>query len=240
MELRVCVLGFGVCGGGAGGCAGAGGGGGEGGVGAGAGGRGPGGLVAVVVDCPVPLGRGGRGLGIVDGLLARGVGGVAAEARLEGVAGAVGEEGGHAGGAEAGGGGVGEGVVAVVVFGVCVDALPLCFAPADAPGAVAAGGRDGDDAADVVGAEVGPFEDEHAAHGTADDGGDLLDAEVVEEELVEAGEVVSRGEGGGDWIVAKVGGTHLTSSRIVVSGNSGPYRSFAGLPSLFVTGLALP
>lgn len=51
---------------------------------------------------------------------------------------------------------------------------------------MAAGGRDGDDAADVVGAEVCPFEDEHAAHGATDYGGDLLDAEVVEEELVEA------------------------------------------------------
>lgn len=34
--------------------------------------------------------------------------------------------------------------------------------------------------------------------------------------------------------------THLTSSRIVVKGNSGPYCPRAGSPSLFVTGLALP
>ena len=172
MELRVGVLGFGLLGGGAGAV----GGGGEGGVGAGARGRGTSRLVSVVVDCPVPFRSGWRGLRIVDGLLARGVGGVAAEARLEGIAGAVGEEGGHAGGAETGGGGVREGVVAVVVFGVRVDALALCFAPADAPGAVAAGGGDGDDAADVLGAEVGPFEDKHAAHGATDDGGNLLDA----------------------------------------------------------------
>lgn len=111
-----------------------------------------------------------------DCLLLGGVGGVAAEAGFEGVAAAVGEQGGHAGGAEAGGGRVREGVVAVVVFGVGVDALPLRFAPADAPGAVAAGCGDGNDAAHVGGAEVGPFEDEHAAHGAADDGGDLPDA----------------------------------------------------------------
>lgn len=33
---------------------------------------------------------------------------------------------------------------------------------------------------------------------------------------------------------------YLTSSRIVVNGNSGPYISFPGIPSLYVTGLALP
>jgi hypothetical protein len=33
---------------------------------------------------------------------------------------------------------------------------------------------------------------------------------------------------------------YLTSSLIVVKGNSGPYLSFWGLPSLHVTGLALP
>lgn len=34
--------------------------------------------------------------------------------------------------------------------------------------------------------------------------------------------------------------THLTSSRIVVKGNSGPYLSLLGSPSLAVTGLAVP
>jgi len=34
--------------------------------------------------------------------------------------------------------------------------------------------------------------------------------------------------------------THFTSSLMVVSGNSGPYRPFVGSPSLHVTGLALP
>ena len=33
---------------------------------------------------------------------------------------------------------------------------------------------------------------------------------------------------------------HFTSSLIVVSGNSGPYLSLSGFPSLHVTGLALP
>jgi hypothetical protein len=34
--------------------------------------------------------------------------------------------------------------------------------------------------------------------------------------------------------------SHLTSSRTVVSGNSGPYRPCVGSPSLFVIGLPLP
>ena len=34
--------------------------------------------------------------------------------------------------------------------------------------------------------------------------------------------------------------TYLTSSRIVVRGNSGPYLPNAGSPSLLVTGLAVP
>ena len=53
------------------------------------------------------------------------------EPALKGVAGAVGEQGGHARGGESRGW-LGD-VVAVIVSGIAVDALALGFAPADAP-----------------------------------------------------------------------------------------------------------
>ena len=139
-------------------------------------------LVAVVVNGPVLVGGCGGARDRVDALLLRQVGRVAAKAGLERIAAAVGQEGRHARGAQTGGRRVLEGVVAVVVLGVAVDALALRLAPADAPGAVACGRGDGGDGAHVVAAEVGKLQHEHAAHGAAHDGRDLLDAQVIEDE----------------------------------------------------------
>jgi hypothetical protein len=52
---------------------------------------------------------------------------------------------------------------------------------------MAAGGGNGHDAAHIVLAEICPLENEHAAEGTTDDGGNLLDAKLVEKKLVKAG-----------------------------------------------------
>jgi len=154
--------------------------------------------VAVVVNGPV-LVRGVRGhrraRDRVDGLFLGQVGGVAAEAALERITAAVRQEGRHAGSAQACGGRVVECVVAVVVLGVAVDALALGLAPADAPGAVAGRRGNGDDALDVVAAEVGKFQHQHAAHGAADDGGDLAHAEVVQDELEDVDIVSDRRQG---------------------------------------------
>ena len=122
--------------------------------------------------------------------------GASAEPALERVTGAVGEEGGHARCGEARGR-LG-GVVAVFVGGVAVDALPLGLAPADAPGRVSGGGREGDDMADVAGRGTErPLEDGHAAHGAPDGDRDAGHAEVVEDVFVQSGvmsvECTSRG-----------------------------------------------
>lgn len=141
-------------------------------------------LVTIIVDVEMLLGRCARARNLPDRLAARGVGDVAAETGLEGVAAAVGQERRHSCGAQAGRGRVVEGVVAVVVLGVCVDALSLCLAPADTPCAVSAGRCDGYNAVDVVFAKVGPFEDQHASHGAANNCGHLLDAQVVEQKFM--------------------------------------------------------
>ena len=171
-------------------------------------------LVAVVVDVEVRFRRGGRGGSpLPDDLPARRVGSVAAEAGLERVAAPVGQEGGHAGGSETGDGRVLEGVVAVVILGVGVDGLALRLTPADAPGAVPARRGDGNDAAHVVLAEVGPFENKHAAKRTADDGRHLLHAQVVKEQFVKPDIVPDGGQG-------KLGAV-TTFAWIVVLGGDG-------------------
>jgi hypothetical protein len=149
-------------------------------------------LVAVVVDGPVLVGGRGGMWDRVDALLLGQVGRVASKAGLERIATAVGQEGRHACSAQAGGRRVLEGVVAVVVLGVAVDALALRLAPADAPGAVACGRGDGGNGAHVVAAEVGKLQHEHAAHGAANDCRDLLDAEVVQDEPEEVDIVADR------------------------------------------------
>lgn len=96
-------------------------------------------------------------------------------------------------------------VEAVLVAWVAVDALALGFAPGDAPCGVAGGGGEGDDVADVArGRAEGPFEDGHAAHGAADDDGDGADAEVVEDEFVEALEVCGCDEEREGWGIPDV------------------------------------
>ena len=167
-------------------------------------------LVAVVVDGPVlARGRGGT-RDRVDALLLGQIGRVAPKAGLEGIATAVGQEGRHACSAQAGGRRVLEGVVAVVVLGVAVDALALRLAPADAPGAVACRRGDGGNGAHVVAAEVGKLQHEHAAHGAANDCGDLLDTEMVEHEPEEV-DIVTDGRQWELGPVALVGGVAIAS-----------------------------
>lgn len=55
-------------------------------------------------------------------------------------------------------------------------------------------GGEGHDAADIVGSEEGVLENEHAAHGATNDGGYLLDAEVVEDELVDTNVILNSDE----------------------------------------------
>jgi hypothetical protein len=110
----------------------------------------------------------------------------ATEAVLEAVATSVGEEGRHTSGGESGRRRVVLGVVAVEVGGIGVNRLALGLAPGDAPSGMAARGGDGDDVADVFGRRAQrPLEYGHAAHGTANDDGDLPDAKMVEDQLVE-------------------------------------------------------
>ena len=111
--------------------------------------------------------------------------GFTAESAFEGVTGAVCEQGGHTRCGEARGGlGV---VVAVLVGRVGVDALALCLTPTDAPRRVACSGSNGYDAADKARRSAErPFEDGHAAHGTANNDCDGLYAEMVEDEFVRA------------------------------------------------------
>ena len=172
-------------------------------------------LVAVVVDGPVFVRGSRRARHRVDALLLGEVGRVAAEARFKRVATAVRQQRRHARGPEARRRRVSERVVAVVVLGVAVDALALRLAPADAPRTVARRRGDGDDVADIVLAEVRKLEHEHAAHRPAHHGGDLLDAEVVEDQSEDAASCQPA-------VPRPPRSAHLTSSRTVVSGNSGP------------------
>lgn len=145
-----------------------------------------------------PVGAHGVGGAIVifDALLARRIWYVPPEAGFERIPTAVGEEGGHAGSAQSSGWWVIKGVVAIFVFGVAVDGLSLSFAPADTPSAVSTGGRNGDNAAHVLWAEIGVFKYQHTPHGSSYGGCNLPDAKVVKNDFVYTAGMLDAEDGG--------------------------------------------
>ena len=188
--------------------------------------------MAIVMDRPVLLGRCSRARLSIDVLPSRSIWDVPTKAGLEGVSTAVGQERRHASSAEASNGRIVECVVAVLIFGIAVDALALRLAPTDSPCTVVARSRNRYDRPNVVLAKISILQNEHSPHRSSHHCRYLTDTEIVQDQLVDAKTLV-------DWRIRSVS-THFTSSLIVVKGNSGPYLCCAGSPSLQVIGLALP
>lgn len=95
-------------------------------------------LVAIVVDVEVGLRWCAGPWALPDCLSPRRIRNVAAKAGLKGVPTTVRQESRHSRSSKPGRWRVVERVVAIIILGVGVDALSLCLAPADAPGAVLA------------------------------------------------------------------------------------------------------
>lgn len=74
----------------------------------------------------------------------------------------------------------------LTIFRVAVDALSLSLTPADPPCAVARRGGNGYNAAYIILAKIGKLQNEHAPHGTSDDGCYLFDSKVVQEHFEDA------------------------------------------------------
>jgi hypothetical protein len=93
----------------------------------------------------------------------------------------------HAGESEAAAGGLAATVVvAAVPIGIRHDGLAADFIEADLLRAVAGGAGDGDRGGDAIGIRDGPFERLHPSHGTARDGEQARNFQVIDEQLLQA------------------------------------------------------
>ena len=114
------------------------------------------------------------------------------------------------------------GIIPICIFGIAVDALSLSLPPADAPRRMTRRRGDREDVTDVsLRCAQRPFQHCHAAHRATDRDRDRRYSEVIKHELMQPSEprvvIKPSGRGANRQEVA-----HLTSSRIVVAGNSGP------------------
>ena len=78
---------------------------------------------------------------------------------------------------------IGVEVITVIILWVTVNALPLRFAPADAPRTVPCRSSNRSDGTDIVAAKVSKLEDQHAAHGATNNSSNLPNSETVEDKL---------------------------------------------------------
>jgi hypothetical protein len=142
--------------------------------------------MAIIVDSPVLIGRGGQLLTAIDVNPLGGVRHITTESRLEGVSGTVCEERRHAGCPKTGSRGIIERIVSIVILGIRVNTLSLSFTPANAPRGMACGCRNWHNRPNIVLAKEGIFQGEHTTHGTSNNGGDLLNTQIIQDQFVNA------------------------------------------------------